>query len=97
MMIPIEGVHAPAPRRKRGRPLEMAPDEVLRRIREWGERNELFRVHRDQPAFYARARRLFGSWAGALERAGVDHAAVMDSARRRSRQRPLGSPDGSGA
>lgn len=82
MMLPIENQ---LPRRKRGRPLEMAPEEVLRRIREWGERNELFRVHREQPAFYARARRLFGSWAGALQQAGIDHHSVIETARRRAR------------
>jgi len=79
--------HAPsAPRRKRGRPLEMQPDEVLGRIRRLADQNGLFRMHLDQPAFYARARRLFGSWAGALAAAQVDHAAAMAAARRRAHE-----------
>jgi len=49
-----------APRR-RGRPVEMAPETVLERIRGLSERREgLFRVHRTHPALYARARRLPG-------------------------------------
>jgi hypothetical protein len=47
------------PRRKRGRPLEMQPHEVLSRIREMAMRNALFRVHLDAPSLYARARRQF--------------------------------------
>jgi len=73
-----------APRRRRGRPLEMQPEEVLSRIRRLADQDGLFRVHLDQPAFYARARRLFGSWAGALAAAHVDHAAAMNAARRRA-------------
>jgi hypothetical protein len=75
---------ARASRRRKGRPLEMAPDELLHRIRGLGEQGGLFRVHVDHPALYARARRLFGSWAGALERAGLDHAGALTEARRRS-------------
>jgi hypothetical protein len=36
------------------------------------------------PALYARARRLFGSWAAALEASGLDHRATLAAARRRS-------------
>lgn len=74
---------APA-RRRRGRPLEMAPEEVLRRIAALGAEGALFRVHHQHPALYARARRLFGTWAKALARAGVDPARTLDDARRRS-------------
>jgi len=72
------------PRRKRGRPLEMQPAEVLHRIHELATQGALFRVHLDHPALYARARRLFGSWAGAVARAGHDHGIAVDHARRRS-------------
>ena len=72
------------PRRKRGRPLEMLPAEVLLRIQELATQGALFRVHLDHPALYARARRLFGSWAGAVARAGHDHGRAVDHARRRS-------------
>ncbi len=70
--------------RKRGRPLEMSADEVLRLIREKQAAGTLFRVHREQPALYARARRLFGTWAHALQMAGLDHAEALADARRRS-------------
>lgn len=70
--------------RKRGRPLEMSADEVLRLIRDKQSSGTLFRVHREQPALYARARRLFGTWARALQMAGLDHAQAMADARRRS-------------
>jgi hypothetical protein len=73
-----------APARKRGRPLEMSADEVLRLIREKHASGALFRVHREHPGLYARARRLFGTWALALQRAGLDHAQTMAEARRRS-------------
>ena len=72
------------PRRKRGRPLEMQPHEVLARIRELAVRNALFRVHLDAPSLYARARRQFGTWASALAAAGVDHDAAIKTARRRA-------------
>ena len=70
--------------RQRGRPLELASEEVLRRIRAWSREGQLFRVHHDEPGFYARARRQFGSWANALAAAGVDHSRVVAEARRRS-------------
>ena len=71
-------------RRKRGRPLEMQPHEVISRIRELSLRNALFRVHLDAPSLYARARRQFGTWASALVAAGVDHNAAVKAARLRS-------------
>lgn len=74
----------PVRARKRGRPLEMSPDEVLRLIRDKQTSGTLFRVHREEPGLYARARRLFGSWAAALQSAGLDHAQAMAEARRRS-------------
>jgi hypothetical protein len=70
--------------RKRGRPLEMTADEVLGRIRGLAEERGLFRIHHDHAALYARARRLFGSWAGALRAAGMDPDATLREARRRS-------------
>jgi hypothetical protein len=83
--IAVEDVSSSAgAARKRGRPLEMPPSEVLRRIRVQFEQGTLFRMHREQPALYARARRLFGSWAAALAEAGVDHQRAMTDARRRS-------------
>ncbi len=83
--------------RKRGRPLEMSADEVLRLIRDKQAAGTLFRVHREQPGLYARARRLFGSWARALETAGLDHSQAMADARRRSletRRRARTQPHG---
>ncbi len=83
------------PRRKRGRPLEMQPEEVLGRILRLADQHALFRVHLEQPALYARARRLFGSWAGALAAAHVDHDAALAEARRRAheaRRRRRGAP-----
>ncbi len=80
------GVPSQPTGRKRGRPLEMQPDEVLGRIRQLADQDALFRVHLDQPAFYARARRLYGSWAGALAAAHVDHAAALAAARRRAHE-----------
>jgi len=73
-----------SPRRRRGRPLEMQPDKVLLRIHELATQGALFRVHLDHPALYARARRLFGSWADAVARAGHDHERAVNAARRRS-------------
>ena len=74
----------PRPRRKRGRPLEMMPHEVLSRIRDLAERGRLIRVHLDTPSLYARARRLYGTWAAALQAAGLDHAEAVAAARQRS-------------
>lgn len=77
------GNPVPGPRRKRGRPLEMQPGEVMARIRDLAGRDRLFRVHRDAPSLYSRARRLFGSWAAALSAAGLDHVATTAAARQR--------------
>ena len=74
------------PRRRRGRPLEMSPAEVLERIRQRAAAGALFRVHLAEPALYARARRLFGSWARALAAAGLDHTAAVSEARRRAHE-----------
>jgi len=74
----------PQSARKRGRPLEMQPDEVLLRIRQLSEQHSMFRVHLHQPALYARARRLFGTWARAVSLAGLDHASAVSEARRRA-------------
>ncbi|HEY6193882.1 MAG TPA: hypothetical protein VI504_02480 [Candidatus Eisenbacteria bacterium] len=88
MTLEAIGVESPLSRapgvRKRGRPLEMPPPDVLRRIRDEFDRGTLYRMHHAQPALYARARRLFGSWANALAAAGVDHARAVAEARRRS-------------
>jgi hypothetical protein len=62
----------------------MAPDEVLRNIRSLAASGELFRVHLDHPALYARARRQFGSWADAVANAGFDYIGALAEARRRS-------------
>jgi hypothetical protein len=80
--VPIEM----GPRRRRGRPLEMSPVELLERIRQRAAVGALFRVHLAEPALYARARRLFGSWARALAAAGLDHTAAVSEARRRAHE-----------
>jgi hypothetical protein len=74
----------PTAARRRGRPLEMAPSEVLHRIRDEHARGTLFRMHHEHPGLYARARRLFGTWARAVAAAGVDHDRAVADARRRS-------------
>ena len=74
------------PRRRRGRPLEMSAGELLERIRDRAAAGGLFRVHLAEPALYARARRLFGSWARALSAAGLDHTATVSAARRRAHE-----------
>jgi hypothetical protein len=75
-----------SPRRRRGRPLEMSASELLERIRDRAAVGGLFRVHLAEPALYARARRLFGSWARALAAAGLDHTAAVSEARRRAHE-----------
>ena len=85
-----EGHLSLAPRR-RGRPLLVPREAVLEQIRTIATGGSLFRVHFDQPALYARARRLWGSWEKAVRAAGVDYDATMSTARRRSiegRRRP---------
>jgi hypothetical protein len=77
---------ADTPRRP-GRPLEMSETQVLARIREFAtETRGLFRVHHAQPALYARARRLFGSWSAAVRAAGLDYEVALDTARARAAQ-----------
>ena len=73
-------------RRRRGRPLEMSAEQLLERVRERAAMGGLFRVHLAEPALYARARRLFGTWARALEAAGLDHPAAVSAARRRAHE-----------
>ena len=70
--------------RRRGRPLEMSPEDVLAHIRRLSAGDGLFRVHLGHPALYARARRQFGSWAEAVARSGADYAGAVEAARRRS-------------
>ena len=72
-------------RRARGRPSLMSAAAVLERIRQLaGTGHGLFRVHRSHGGLYARARRQFGSWSGAVRAAGVDYAAVLARARRQA-------------
>jgi hypothetical protein len=60
----------------------MSETQVLARIREFAtETRGLFRVHHAQPALYARARRLFGSWSAAVRAAGLDYEVALDTAR----------------
>ena len=71
--------------RRRGRPLEMPPEAVLDRIRQLAARETgLFRVHLTDAPLYARARRLFGSWQGAVRAAGFDYLDVLEGSRRRA-------------
>ncbi len=81
---PGNDLPGPAAPRRRGRPLEMTREQVLEVIRDLGRRQQLFRVHRDQPGLYARARRLFGSWSAAVLAAGFDYHDAIEHARRRS-------------
>uniref|UniRef100_A0A832MLG9 Uncharacterized protein n=1 Tax=Eiseniibacteriota bacterium TaxID=2212470 RepID=A0A832MLG9_UNCEI len=76
---------APAFAPRRGRPLLVSREAVLERIRQMAARSDgLFRVHRSHPALYARARRLYGSWAAAVRAAGLDYDAAVGAARERS-------------
>lgn len=61
-------ISEPAPgARRRGRPLEMTPDEVCDEIRRlFALERGLVAIHRRNPGLYARARRQFGSWAAAV-------------------------------
>jgi hypothetical protein len=85
---PSEEIAADNPPRARGgRPLLESRTRVLERIAGLANRAEgLFRTHRTHPSLYARARRLFGTWAAAVAAAGVDYAVMVDHARRRSAQ-----------
>lgn len=72
-------------RRKRGRPLEMTPTQVLDRIRRLSAGGDgLYRVHHTHTDLYARARRQFGSWAAAVAAAGMDYSDAINAARRRA-------------
>ena len=70
------------PARRRGRPPLCTPQQVLAEIRAEAAGERLLRVHLDRPALYARARRLWGSWARALHAAGLDAGKVREAARR---------------
>lgn len=86
-------MHATAAPR-RGRPPLATREQVLEQIREFARDGQLFRVHLTHPALYARARRHHGTWAAALEAAGVAYEEVLSTARRRSldgRRRPADS------
>lgn len=73
-----------APKRRRGRPALATPAEVVEQIRAAQADGGLFRVHISRPALYARARRIWGTWAAALAAAGIDHEDTMSDARKRS-------------
>jgi hypothetical protein len=73
----------PTPTR-RGRPPLASREQVLHQIRSISQEGRLFRVHIEHPALYARARRHHGSWAAALQAAGIGYDAVLADARRRS-------------
>jgi hypothetical protein len=79
-------------RRKRGRPAIMDHEQMLTSIRDLARRpTGLYRVHLTHSDVYARARRMFGSWAAAVAAAGEDYERAIESARRRSletRKRP---------
>lgn len=53
----------------------------------------LFRVHHTRPDLYARARRMFGSWAAAVAAAGLDYPAAVRQARRRAEGKQRHHPD----
>jgi len=64
----------------------MSRDALLDRVREVARTADgLFRVHREHPDLYGRARRMFGSWSEAVRSAGVDYDGAIAHARRRSR------------
>ena len=86
--------------RKRGRPTLMTREQLLESIRGVSSRPDgLFRVHRTDSDLYARARRMFGSWAAAVAAAGVDYHGAIATARRRSLEtrRRRGRSGGEGA
>ena len=64
----------------------MTRDALLDRVREVARAMDgLFRVHREHPDLYGRARRMFGSWSETVRAAGVDYDGAIAHARRRSR------------
>ena len=83
--VDAPGASSSTTKRRPGRPLEMPRPMVLETIRRLALRDEgLFRVHRTHGALYARARRLYGSWAAAVAEAGVDYGKALETARRRA-------------
>jgi hypothetical protein len=84
---PLEAAPRPtavdAPRR-RGRPPLCTPESVLDEIRSEAALGQLFRVHVHKPALYARARRGWGTWGGALRAAGLDSRVILEAARLRA-------------
>jgi len=62
----------------------MHRDAVVDRIRAIAREGGLYRIHRTHSSLYARARRMFGSWAGAVQAAGLDYRQALTVARRRS-------------
>lgn len=70
--------------RRRGRPPMLTPEQVIGEIRGEAAGGRLFRVHLERPALYARARRLWGSWADALRAAGLDPHSILEAARQRA-------------
>lgn len=88
-VLAASGARAPGAgergRARRGRPLLMSRERVLERIQGLARTEDgLFRVHREHPGFYARARRLFGSWSAAVAAAGLDYGSAVGAARARS-------------
>jgi hypothetical protein len=86
------------PAGRRGRPIEMQPAMLLERIQKLASRRDgLFRIHRTHRDLYSRARRQFGSWAAAVQAAGLDYEIAMRRARARSienRRKPTRSRPG---
>jgi uncharacterized protein HemY len=65
----------------------MSRAELLKRIRALAhEPDGLFRVHHLDTGLYARARRQFGTWAAAVQAAGLNYGDAVEAARRRSLQ-----------
>jgi hypothetical protein len=81
---PASTIGSNAVSRTRGRPVMMSPNAVIERIRQLAHSEGLYKVHHAHSGLYARARRQFGSWAGAVQAAGVDYGAALFVARRRS-------------
>jgi len=62
----------------------MTKATVLSLIRDTAHRPPgLFRVHHTRLDLYARARRMFGSWAAAVAAAGLDYEVALGRARQR--------------
>jgi len=62
----------------------MSAGVLLEKIRQLAGRDALYRIHHTHSDLYARARRQFGSWAAAVEAAGMDYGRSREAARRRS-------------